>query len=202
MGPQGTAGADGATGPQGTAGIDGATGATGATGVDGAMGPQGTAGVDGADGNQGPTGPVGPQGVQGIQGAQGIQGLRGPTGATGVAGATGPPGAVGGALTATSLAVGGGTRCSLVQSGSIPETHTIAGGANIIETIIFPVAFSIAPTVFVGIQFLGATIPQYGQYLLAAAGGPVTPTSCLVTVTNAINATFVGAFSIVWYAFV
>lgn len=62
IGPQGPAGATGATGPQGPAGATGAIGATGPqgpagpTGATGATGPQGPAGATGATGPQGPAG--------------------------------------------------------------------------------------------------------------------------------------------------
>ncbi|MCW8825068.1 MAG: collagen-like protein, partial [Gammaproteobacteria bacterium] len=55
-------------GPQGVAGADGATGP---------MGPQGVAGADGA------TGPMGPQGEMGLQGIQGEPGPMGPPGLEG-----------------------------------------------------------------------------------------------------------------------
>jgi hypothetical protein len=101
VGPQGPAGADGATGatgPQGPAGADGATGATGpqgpagadgAAGATGAIGPQGPAGADGA------TGATGPQGPAGADGATGAIGPQGPAGADGATGATGPQGPIG-----------------------------------------------------------------------------------------------------------
>ncbi|WP_418889649.1 hypothetical protein, partial [Romboutsia ilealis] len=56
-GPQGPAGAQGATGPQGPAGAQGATGPQGPAGAQGATGPQGPAGAQGATGPQGPAGP-------------------------------------------------------------------------------------------------------------------------------------------------
>ncbi|WP_405226768.1 hypothetical protein [Dokdonia sp. Asnod1-B02] len=110
VGPQGPAGADGATGatgPQGPAGADGATGATGPqgpAGTDGATGPQGPAGADGATGATGPQGPAGadgatgatgPQGPAGADGATGAIGPQGPAGADGATGATGPQGPIG-----------------------------------------------------------------------------------------------------------
>ncbi|WP_298351638.1 hypothetical protein [uncultured Dokdonia sp.] len=113
VGPQGPAGADGATGatgPQGPAGADGATGATGpqgpagADGATGATGPQGPAGADGATGATGPQGPagadgatgaIGPQGPAGADGATGATGPQGPAGADGATGAIGPAGADG-----------------------------------------------------------------------------------------------------------
>jgi hypothetical protein len=79
-GPQGPAGATGATGPQGPAGNDGATGpqgpagATGPQGITGATGAQGPIGNTGANGPQGPQGPAGATGPQGTAGAQGAQG--------------------------------------------------------------------------------------------------------------------------------
>jgi len=86
IGPQGQAGADGATGPQGQAGADGATGPQGQAGADGATGPQGQAGADGA------TGPQGQAGADGATGPQGQAGADGATGPQGQAGATGPTG--------------------------------------------------------------------------------------------------------------
>ena len=82
-GPQGNAGANGATGPQGPAGATGATGpqgpagATGATGLTGAAGPQGPAGATGATGPQGPAGATGLTGAVGPQGPQGLAGTNG-----------------------------------------------------------------------------------------------------------------------------
>jgi hypothetical protein len=70
-GPQGNAGATGATGPAG------AIGATGPAGAIGATGPQGPAG---ATGPQGPTGATGPQGPAGLTGAAGPQGAPGTNG--------------------------------------------------------------------------------------------------------------------------
>ena len=55
-GPQGPAGAQGATGPAGPAGAQGAAGPAGAQGATGPAGPQGSAGATGAPGIQGPPG--------------------------------------------------------------------------------------------------------------------------------------------------
>ena len=72
-GPQGPAGADGATGPQGPIGL------TGPAGADGATGPQGPAGADGATGPQGPIGLTGPQGPQGPAGTPAIMAISAPS---------------------------------------------------------------------------------------------------------------------------
>jgi hypothetical protein len=99
-GPQGTAGAIGATGPAGVAGPQGPAGATGATGSTGAAGPQGPAGATGATGLTGavgPQGPAGATGATGLTGAVGPQGPAGATGATGLTGAAGPQGPAGAA---------------------------------------------------------------------------------------------------------
>lgn len=56
VGPQGPAGAKGATGAQGPKGDPGAQGPQGLKGDTGAQGPQGPAGAKGATGAQGPAG--------------------------------------------------------------------------------------------------------------------------------------------------
>jgi hypothetical protein len=73
-GPEGPAGADGATGP---AGADGATGPAGADGATGPAGADGTTGPAGADGATGPMGPTGPAGADGADGATGPTGPSG-----------------------------------------------------------------------------------------------------------------------------
>jgi hypothetical protein len=73
-GPQGNAGATGATGPQGNAG---ATGATGPQGPAGATGPAGAIGATGPQGPVGLTGATGPQGPAGLTGATGPSGTNG-----------------------------------------------------------------------------------------------------------------------------
>ena len=96
VGPQGPAGATGATGPQGPQGATGAigpqgpAGSTGATGPQGPAGPQGLTGAQGPAGPQGLTGPTGPQGPQGNTGATGPQGPVGPTGPAGPSGTLAP----------------------------------------------------------------------------------------------------------------
>ncbi len=129
-GPQGPAGADGATGatgPQGPAGADGATGATGpqgpagADGATGATGPQGPAGADGATGATGAIGPQGPAGADGATGATGPQGPIGPKGTDGATGATGPQGPAG---------ADGATGATGPQGDAGPQGPTGATGAD------------------------------------------------------------------------
>lgn len=68
-------------GPQGVAGAQGATGTAGA---------QGPKGDPGTAGSQGPKGDTGAQGVQGVQGPKGDTGAQGPAGADGAQGPAGP----------------------------------------------------------------------------------------------------------------
>jgi hypothetical protein len=91
-GPQGTAGAIGATGPAGVAGPQGPAGATGATGLTGAAGPQGPAGATGA---QGPIGLTGATGATGLTGATGPAGSNGTNGTAVLNGNTNPGAGVG-----------------------------------------------------------------------------------------------------------
>lgn len=89
-GPQGPAGADGASAYQ-VAVANGFVGTesewlTSLVGADGAQGPQGEVGPQGVQGEQGIQGPAG---ADGAQGPQGIQGETGPQGPAGVAGADG-----------------------------------------------------------------------------------------------------------------
>ena len=120
MGPQGTAGATGATGPQGQQGPQGLPGPTGLTGLTGAMGPQGLPGLTYQGGYSSATNykvgdvvlwngasyaslvasnhgnvPDGSPGQWGVLTAQGPMGLTGAPGAQGIAGPPGPPGSVG-----------------------------------------------------------------------------------------------------------
>ena len=61
-GPQGPAGAQGATGPQGPQGDIGPQGSQGDPGIQGDIGPQGPQGDPGVQGPQGDIGPTGPRG--------------------------------------------------------------------------------------------------------------------------------------------
>ena len=63
VGPQGPAGATGATGPQGPAGATGAVGPQGPVGATGLQGPAGATGPQGLMGATGATGPQGPAGL-------------------------------------------------------------------------------------------------------------------------------------------
>jgi hypothetical protein len=65
-GPQGPAGAAGATGPAGASGVTGSTGSAGATGPTGAAGAAGSTGSTGAAGNAGSTGAAGPAGTPAV----------------------------------------------------------------------------------------------------------------------------------------
>lgn len=94
-GPQGPAGATGATGPQGPAGSQGSAGAEGDAGAQGATGAQGIAGAAGATGPKGDTGSTGVQGPSGPAGGAGTAGAKGDTGAAGTQGAAGPQGPAG-----------------------------------------------------------------------------------------------------------
>jgi hypothetical protein len=88
-GPQGNAGATGATGPAGPTGATGAAGPQGPAGPTGATGLTGPAGATGATGPQGPagqTGAVGPQGSTGINGTAVLNGSVAPSNALGVNG--------------------------------------------------------------------------------------------------------------------
>jgi hypothetical protein len=89
-GPQGPAGADGATGPAGADGATGPAGADGATGPAGADGATGPAGADGATGPAGADGATGPAGADGATGPAGADGATGPAGADGAQGPAGP----------------------------------------------------------------------------------------------------------------
>ncbi len=125
-GEPGATGATGSQGPQGPQGIQGAKGDkgdTGDTGPTGPQGPQGLQGLTGATGATGPTGPTGSQGPQGAQGPQGPTGATGSQGATGPQGPTGPSGPTGAAgpgyaaTSATSLAIGTGSKSFTTQTG-------------------------------------------------------------------------------------
>jgi hypothetical protein len=126
-GPQGTAGAIGATGPAGVAGPQGPAGATGATGSTGAAGPQGPAGATGATGLTGavgPQGPAGATGATGLTGAVGPQGPAGATGATGLTGAVGPQGPAG-ATGATGLTGAAGPQGPAGAAGATGLTGAV-----------------------------------------------------------------------------
>ncbi|WP_081804618.1 collagen-like protein [Dokdonia sp. PRO95] len=182
VGPQGPAGADGATGatgPQGPAGADGATGAigpqgpAGADGATGAIGPQGPAGADGATGATGPQGPIGPKGADGATGATGPQGpagADGATGATGPQGDTGPQGPTGaaGADGAT-----GPTGPTGAQGPVGPQGPAGPTGAQGVEGPQGPVGPSGAYTGFFIID--NSTLTTTGTYSQSITGIPFEP---------------------------
>jgi hypothetical protein len=143
-GPQGLAGATGATGPagiQGPIGLTGATGpagvqgpvgltgATGSTGPAGAAGSQGPIGLTGATGPAGATGANGPTGAAGSQGPIGLTGpagAQGPIGLTGATGATGPAGAQGAMGPAGATGATGATG----PAGSVVATFNLTGNGS------------------------------------------------------------------------
>jgi hypothetical protein len=104
----------GPPGPPGPVGVQGPPGNTGPQGNDGVPGPVGPAGATGSTGPPGSTGPAGPTGTTGATGP------TGPTGSTGPAGSIGPAGPTGAgylATSATSLAIGTGSKTFTTQAG-------------------------------------------------------------------------------------
>ena len=172
-GPQGNAGAAGATGLQGPAGAtgpQGPAGVAGATGLTGPQGPAGVAGATGLTGPQGPAGATGPQGPAGVAGATGLTGPQGPAGAAGATGLTGPQGPAG-AVGPQGLA---GTNGNGVLNGaSAPTNNQGVDGDFYVNTntntLYGPKANGTWPT---GVSLVG---PQ-GSAGVAGAIGPQGPT--------------------------
>ncbi len=122
VGGVGPAGADSTVpGPNGPAGADGATGPAGADST--VPGPQGEPGPAGADGGPGAVGPAGADStVPGPQGEQGPQGVPGDPGPAGVAGADGADGADGPSAYQVAVADGFvGTEAAWLESLIGPE---------------------------------------------------------------------------------
>lgn len=129
----------GFTGPQGPAGAIGATGATGPIGATGAVGATGPTGPEGPAGAIGATGATGPEGPAGAIGATGATGPEGPAGAIG---ATGPAGPVGettlmATLTAsTDVTDGEWIGVGTSSADFVNNTIVIPAGATLTDVIV------------------------------------------------------------------